>query len=184
MYLYKIISFEIILCLSIIFLNCASSKNNLPQDTVSTDENWVAPPRIKPPPSPGTVKAIAEIVDIVHEGKQSLVTVRIQKVLGYGSATPLLSIGREIKTVLSPSLQEKMKASDSNTLIQERTVIITLNNLNDRVVFWVLFPGTLGGIAIISLGIFLLKYIKKTEEKKKLVSIIKKLLNKHQLTLC
>jgi hypothetical protein len=115
--------------LSIIFLHCTSSKNNLPQDTVSTDENWVAPQRLEPPPSPGTVKAIAEIVDILHESKQSLVTVRIQKVLDYGSATPLLSSGREIKTVLSPSLQKEIKASDSNPLIQGHTVTITLQSL-------------------------------------------------------
>ena len=118
-----------IMIFSMIFLYCASSRNDLPQEKVSTEENWVAPQRIEPPQSPGTAKAIAEIVDIAHEGKQSLVTVRIQKVLGYGSATPLLSIGREIKTVLSPSLQEKMKASDSNLLIQGRTVTITLKSL-------------------------------------------------------
>lgn len=56
-------------------------------------------------------------------------------------------------------------------------VIITLNNLNDRVIYWVLFPGSIGGIGIILLGIFLLKYLKKIEEKKKLATIIKKLLN-------
>lgn len=56
-------------------------------------------------------------------------------------------------------------------------VIITLNNLNDRVVYWVLFPGSIGGIGIILLGIFLLKYLKKIEEKKKLATIIKKLLD-------
>jgi len=56
-------------------------------------------------------------------------------------------------------------------------VIITLNNLNDRVVYWVFFPGAIGGIGTILLGIFLLKYFKKVEEKKKLATIIKKLLN-------
>ena len=57
------------------------------------------------------------------------------------------------------------------------TVIITLNNLNDRVVYWVFFPGSVGGIGIILMGIFLLKYLKKVEEKKKMATIIKKLLN-------
>jgi hypothetical protein len=56
-------------------------------------------------------------------------------------------------------------------------VIITLNNLNDRVVYWVLFPDTIGGIGIILLGIFLMKYLKKIEEKNKMATIIKKLLN-------
>ena len=57
-------------------------------------------------------------------------------------------------------------------------VFITLHNLNDRIVNWVLFPGSIGGIAIILLGIFLMKYFKKIEEKKKLAIIINKLLNK------
>ena len=56
------------------------------------------------------------------------------------------------------------------------TVIITVNNLNDRVVYWVFFPGSIGGIGIILLGIFLLKYLNKVEEKKKMATIIKKLL--------
>jgi pheromone shutdown protein TraB len=56
-------------------------------------------------------------------------------------------------------------------------VIITLNNLNDRVVYWVLFTGTIGGIGIILLGIYLFKYLKKIEENKEMVVIIKKLLN-------
>ena len=57
-------------------------------------------------------------------------------------------------------------------------LIITLNNFNDRIVYWVLFPGAIGGIGTISLGIFLIKYLKKVDEKKKLAKIIKKLLNK------
>jgi hypothetical protein len=56
-------------------------------------------------------------------------------------------------------------------------VIITLNNLNDKVVYWVLFPGLIGGIGTILLGIFLLKNLKKVDEKKKLAIIIKKLLD-------
>jgi hypothetical protein len=56
-------------------------------------------------------------------------------------------------------------------------VIITLNNLNDRVVYWILLPGSIAGIGIILLGIFLMKYLKKIEDKKKMATIIKKLLN-------
>ncbi|NOZ63307.1 MAG: hypothetical protein GXO74_16760 [Calditrichaeota bacterium] len=57
------------------------------------------------------------------------------------------------------------------------TVIITLGNLNNRVVYWVFLPGVIGGIGIILLGIFLLKYLKKIEEQKKLAAVIEKLLN-------
>ena len=56
-------------------------------------------------------------------------------------------------------------------------VIITVNNLNERVIYWVFFPGVIGGIGTILLGMFLLKYLKKVEEKKKMATIIKKLLN-------
>jgi hypothetical protein len=56
-------------------------------------------------------------------------------------------------------------------------VITTLNNLNGRIIYWVLFPGTLGGVGLIFLGIFLFKYLDRIEEKKKMATIIKKLLN-------
>ena len=58
------------------------------------------------------------------------------------------------------------------------SVIITLNYLNDRIVYWVLFPGLIGGIGTILLGFLLLKNFKKVDEKKKLARIIKKLLNR------
>ena len=56
------------------------------------------------------------------------------------------------------------------------TVIITINNLKEQVIYWVFFPGTIGGIGIILLGLFLVKYLKKVEERKKMATIIKKLL--------
>ncbi len=55
--------------------------------------------------------------------------------------------------------------------------IITLNNFSDRVVYWILFPGLIGGVGIMLLGIFGFKHLKKVEESKKLATIIKKLLN-------
>ena len=58
-------------------------------------------------------------------------------------------------------------------------VIITLNNLNDRVVYLVFFTGLIGGIGTILVGVFLKKYLKKVDEKKKLVTIINKLLIKN-----
>ena len=54
-------------------------------------------------------------------------------------------------------------------------ILITLNNLNDKVVYWIFLPGIIGGIGIILLGIFLSKYLKIIEEKKKLISIIRKI---------
>ena len=56
-------------------------------------------------------------------------------------------------------------------------VTTTLNNLNGRVIYWVLFPGIIGGVGLILFGILLLKYLDKIEEKKKMATIIKKLLN-------
>ena len=55
-------------------------------------------------------------------------------------------------------------------------VIITLNNLNDKTIYWVFFPGFTSGIGIILLGVFLQKYLNKVKENIKLASIIKKLL--------
>ena len=56
-------------------------------------------------------------------------------------------------------------------------VTTTLNNLNGRFIYWVLFPGIICGVGLIFFGIFLLKYLDKIEEKKKMATIIKKLLN-------
>lgn len=56
-------------------------------------------------------------------------------------------------------------------------VTITLNNLNDRFIYWVFFPGIIGGVGLILFGIFLLKYLKKIDEKKKITVIIKKVLD-------
>jgi hypothetical protein len=56
-------------------------------------------------------------------------------------------------------------------------VTITLNNLNGRIIYWVLFPGIVGGVGLIIFGIFLLKYLKKIDEKKKMAIIIMKLLD-------
>ena len=55
--------------------------------------------------------------------------------------------------------------------------IITLKNPIDRVVYWVFFPGAIGGVGTILFGFFLLKVFKKSEEKKKMATIIEKLLN-------
>ena len=57
------------------------------------------------------------------------------------------------------------------------SVTITLNNLNGRFIYWVLFPGIIGGVGLILFGVFLLKYLKSIDEKKKMAIIIKKLLN-------
>ena len=57
------------------------------------------------------------------------------------------------------------------------SVLMTINKLNDRVVYWVFLPGVIGGVGTILLGVFILKYFKRIEEKNKLAAIIKKLLN-------
>ena len=83
----------------------------------------------------------------------------------------------EIKISLKFSYLYSSIISILGLILFTAAVIITLNNLNDRVVYWVFLPGFIGGIEIIILGIFLLNYLKKLEEKKKIATIIKKLLN-------
>jgi hypothetical protein len=56
-------------------------------------------------------------------------------------------------------------------------VIITLNNLNDQTIYWVFFPGAIGGVGTIILGFILLKYVKRVGEGKRMATIIKKLLH-------
>lgn len=56
-------------------------------------------------------------------------------------------------------------------------VMITLNNLTDHTVLWVLLPGTLGGIFTILVGVYLLHFLNKSKADQKLVNIIKKIIN-------
>ena len=56
-------------------------------------------------------------------------------------------------------------------------VIITLNNFNDKTAYWVLLPGMLGGIATVLLGIFVFRYFRKYEQTKRIVGIIKKMMD-------
>ena len=55
-------------------------------------------------------------------------------------------------------------------------VIITLNNFNDYIVYWVFLPGWIGGMGAILCGYFLVKYFRKTKEREKLAAIITKVL--------
>jgi len=88
-------------------------------------------------------------------------------------------MNKVMKTKLSPlfSFFYSSAISISGLILFAASVIITLNNLNDRIVYWVFFPVSIGGIGTILLGVLLLKYWKKLEEKKKLATIIKKLFN-------
>ncbi len=54
-------------------------------------------------------------------------------------------------------------------------IILTVNNLNNRVVFYVFVPGLLGGIGIIVTSLLILKHFKNVTTRKKLAIIIKKL---------
>jgi hypothetical protein len=123
---YKMMGFCITVLLSIIFFNCVSTQDNLSQDTVSTDENWVAPPRMNPPPSPGTVKAVAQIMEITEENGQPMAMVRIQKVIQYGPATPLLPAGSEIVLDIPQPLFEKATGQDKQTVSRGNTITVTL----------------------------------------------------------
>jgi hypothetical protein len=75
-----------------IFLYCASSKKKVPQEKISTENDWRPPSRGETPLSPGTVKVKAGITSI-DEHKQNIV-VRIERVIGYGPATPILPAGK------------------------------------------------------------------------------------------
>jgi hypothetical protein len=113
---------------SVIFSYCVSSKKNLPQDSVSPEDNWRPPPRKEIPLSPGTAKVRAAIVRKIQENDRLSAVVRIQQVLSYGPATPVLPVGSEITTELSSSLQEKLRSSAEFSLTQGDTVTITMKH--------------------------------------------------------
>ena len=56
------------------------------------------------------------------------------------------------------------------------SVILTVNNMVDRVVHWVLIPGVIFGLILMLVGFYLWQYYKQKEEKIKLAVILKKLL--------
>lgn len=55
------------------------------------------------------------------------------------------------------------------------TSILTINNMIDKVLTWVFFPGIISGLLLILTGFFIWQYHKKNIEKQKLVKIIEKL---------
>lgn len=59
------------------------------------------------------------------------------------------------------------------------TIATTLNNLNGKFIYWVLFPGIIGGVGLILFGVFLLRFLKNIDEKKKIAIIVKKLLSEN-----
>ena len=65
--------------------------------------------------------------------------------------------------------------SIAGLLLFAAAIFITLNYFYDKVVYWVFLPGIIGGSGIILLGIFLSKYLKISEEKRKLISIIREI---------
>lgn len=56
------------------------------------------------------------------------------------------------------------------------TSILTLNNMVDRIIQWVLFPGIISGGLLILTGFVIWQYHKKNMEKQKLANIIRKLM--------
>lgn len=54
------------------------------------------------------------------------------------------------------------------------TSILTLNNMVDKVIKWVLFPGTISGILLILTGYLIWQYYNKKVEQQKLATIIQK----------
>ncbi len=55
-------------------------------------------------------------------------------------------------------------------------MIITLNNLNDKTVYFVLLPGMIGGIVAILVGMYIFRYFRKYEHNQKIVTVMKKLI--------
>ena len=56
------------------------------------------------------------------------------------------------------------------------TSILTLNNMVDKVIKWVLFPGIISGVLLILTGFFIWQYHKKNMEKQNLAKIVEKLI--------
>ena len=53
---------------------------------------------------------------------------------------------------------------------------LTLNNMTDKVIKWVFFPGIMSGLFLIISGYFIWVYYKKNFDKQKLAKILRKLM--------
>lgn len=83
------------------------------------------------------------------------------------------------RTVISPMLAFVYSTVVTllGLLLATAAVFITVRDLHDRIVYWALLPGLVGGTLVIVFGFTLSRYFKKLEERKKVAEIVKKLLN-------
>ncbi|MGM0588408.1 MAG: hypothetical protein ACQETE_08345 [Bacteroidota bacterium] len=76
---------------------CAGSQNTQKEDTSKT-----MAPTAKPPIAPGTANIRGEVLSIdKSDADQWMVSIRIQRVLEYGSSTPILTPSQEVNVQLN-----------------------------------------------------------------------------------
>lgn len=151
-----------------------AQKCNLNVRTVQRIENGDVSPH------PFTLKTISSVLnfDMLKEEEFKTQTLEIQLTMSELSFLHKF-INHQTKTIL-PSKFNFLFTSIitlSGLVLFSASVIITMKNLIDKTIYFVLLPGGLGGIGIILLGTLLFKYQNKIEEKIKLAELLKKILN-------
>lgn len=118
-------SYILIVALCLTLISCTSTGKDStlkpassPKRPVSTTEKSLAP---------GTAKVTAEVLTRTEKERFYVCSFRIKTVHGYGSATPPLPPGTEIKVAISKTLLEKSSRTPSEFLKNGNTLKMTLS---------------------------------------------------------
>lgn len=88
----------------------------------TSDSTEVERPQPPPPaPAPGTAEIQATVLSVDTTGSTALCTIRIEKVLGYGSSTPPLSTGERTVGLFPGIVQDDLTVIESRTMVLQHS---------------------------------------------------------------
>ena len=114
--------------------NCCPSRNSSPpeQDASKT----VAPPPVLPPAPvnlpPGVARIVALPVSLDRQESASFCILRVEKVVGYGMSTPLVTVGSEIRVEMGIEQDQQQMAQFNSALQQKSPLTLTLRTSTEK----------------------------------------------------
>ena len=120
----KLISSVLIASLSWMLISCAPSGQNVNRNKASKHNHPIPSDPITL--APGTVRVLAVVVDWTERERDHQCTFRVEETFGYGSATPPLPSGSEVKVEVSKFFFEKSEYQASDLFKKGNIVRATL----------------------------------------------------------
>lgn len=114
----------------ILFISCSTCKTNEGESESEVTKNISDPKFLlkdKQKLAPGTAKILTTIDTLNIDNKNNTIVVFVEKVLGYGSATPTLNKTQKILIKMSDSQKESISSLNTNT----KLVISSLQKSTD-----------------------------------------------------